>query len=55
MIASGLKVAEFERQFAEYCGVEHAIATSNGPTSLHAGMLAAGIGPGDEGIILAFT
>ncbi len=55
MIASGPKVAEFERRFAEYCGTKYAIATSNGTTSLHAGMLAAGIGPGDEVIVPAFT
>ncbi|MDN7025471.1 DegT/DnrJ/EryC1/StrS family aminotransferase [Methanoculleus sp. FWC-SCC1] len=55
MIASGPKVAEFERRFADYCGTEYAIATSNGTTSLHAGMLAAGIGPGDEVIVPAFT
>ncbi|MEN6519417.1 MAG: DegT/DnrJ/EryC1/StrS family aminotransferase [Methanospirillum sp.] len=55
MIASGPKVAEFERAFAEYCGAKYAIATSNGTTSLHAGMLAAGIGPGDEVIVPAFT
>jgi perosamine synthetase len=55
MIAQGQVVAEFERSFASYCGVKHAIATSNGTTALHAALLAAGIGPGDEVIVPSFT
>lgn len=55
MIAQGQVVAEFERSFASYCGVKHAIATSNGTTALHATLLAAGIGPGDEVIVPSFT
>ncbi|MBR1368162.1 aminotransferase DegT [Methanocalculus chunghsingensis] len=55
MLASGPKVAAFEEAFAGYCSTQHAIATSNGTTSLHAGLLAAGIGPGDEVIVPAFT
>ena len=55
MIAQGERVAEFERSFASYCGVKHAIATSNGTTALHAALLAAGIGAGDEVIVPSFT
>ena len=55
MIAQGQVVAEFERSFASYCGVKHAIATSNGTTALHAALLSAGIGPGDEVIVPSFT
>lgn len=55
MIAQGQVVAEFERSFASYCGVKHAVATSNGTTALHAALLAAGIGPGDEVIVPSFT
>ncbi|MGA2934592.1 MAG: DegT/DnrJ/EryC1/StrS family aminotransferase [Methanomicrobiales archaeon] len=55
MIAQGQVVAEFERAFASYCGVNHAIATSNGTTALHAALLSAGIGPGDEVIVPSFT
>ncbi len=55
MIASGPKVAEFESRFAEYCGVPHAIATSNGTTALHAGFLAAGIGAGDSVVVPSFS
>jgi len=55
MIAQGEVVAAFERAFASYIGVAHAIATSNGTTALHAALLAAGIGPGDEVIVPSFT
>jgi perosamine synthetase len=55
MIAQGRVVAEFERSFASYCGAAHAVATSNGTTALHASLLAAGIGPGDEVIVPSFT
>jgi perosamine synthetase len=55
MIAQGRAVAGFEQAFASYIGVAHAIAVSNGTTALHAALLAAGIGPGDEVIVPSFT
>jgi dTDP-4-amino-4,6-dideoxygalactose transaminase len=55
MLAQGREVAEFEQAFAEYCGVKHAIATSNGTTALHVAILAHEIGPGDEVITVPFT
>ena len=55
MLAQGPRVAEFERAFAEFIGVKHAIATSNGTTALHATLLAHGVGPGDEVITTPFT
>ncbi len=55
MLASGPKVAAFEKAFAAYCGTAHAVATCNGTASLYVGMMAAGIGPGDEVIVPAFT
>ncbi len=54
-LAQGSTVAEFEEAFAAYCGVRHAIATSNGTTALHAALLAHEIGPGDEVITTPFT
>lgn len=54
-LAQGSVVADFERAFADYCGVKHAIATSNGTTALHVAMLAHEIGPGDEVITSPFT
>jgi len=54
-LAQGSVVADFERAFADYCGVRHAIATSNGTTALHVALLAHEIGPGDEVITSPFT
>ncbi len=55
MLAQGPRVAEFEEQFAAYCGVKHGIATSSGTTALHVALLAHEIGPGDEVITTPFT
>ena len=55
MLAQGPIVARFEERFAEYCGVQHAIATSSGTTALHIALLAHDIGPGDEVITMAFS
>ena len=55
MFAQGPEVAKFEQEFATYCGVDHAIAVSNGTTALHAALASAGIGPGDEVIVPSFS
>jgi perosamine synthetase len=55
MLASGERVAEFERKFADYCGTTHAVAVNNGTAALHAALLAADIGRGDEVIVPAFS
>lgn len=55
MLAQGKKVAELEKAFAEFIGVKHAIATSNGTTALHAALLAHNIGTGDEVITTPFS
>ena len=55
MLAQGPKAAEFEQLFAEWIGVDHAIAVNNGTTALVAALQAAGIGPGDEVITSPFT
>ncbi|MFZ2074444.1 MAG: DegT/DnrJ/EryC1/StrS family aminotransferase [Methanoregula sp.] len=55
MLAQGEKVAGFEQKFAAYCGAAHAVAVNNGTAALHAALLAAGIGPGDEVIVPAFS
>jgi dTDP-4-amino-4,6-dideoxygalactose transaminase len=54
-LVQGPRVREFEAQFAELCGVEHAIATSSGTTALHIAALAHEIGPSDEVITSPFS
>jgi len=55
MIASGPVVTEFEKEFAEYIGMPHAVATSNGTTALHAALLGLNIGEGDKVLTTPFT
>ena len=55
MIAQGQRVADFEQAFAEYTGVDHAVAVNSGTAALHAGLLAHDIGPGDEVITSPFS
>ena len=44
----GPNVQAFEREFATYCGVEHAIGVSDGTNAVQLALRACGIGPGDE-------
>jgi perosamine synthetase len=50
-VAQGPRVQRFEEAFAAAIGVPHAVAVSSCTTALHLGMIAAGIGPGDEVIV----
>ena len=54
-LTMGQVTQEFECQFAEYIGVKHAIAVSNGTTSLHLANAVFDIGVGDEVICPALT
>lgn len=54
-VTQGPKVVEFERKFAEYHQVKHAIAVTSCTTGLHLALLAMGVGQGDEVIVPAFT
>jgi perosamine synthetase len=55
MLASGPRTEEFEKKFAEYVGVKHAMATTSGTTALHLGLLALGVTKGDEVILPDFS
>ena len=44
----GPEVASFEREFADYCGVEFAAGVGNGTCSLHLVLRCLGVGVGDE-------
>ncbi|QIM15880.1 DegT/DnrJ/EryC1/StrS family aminotransferase [Leucobacter insecticola] len=56
MIAQGPEVAAFEREFAEhFVGGRESVAVNSGTSGQHLGLLAAGVGPGDEVIVPSFT
>jgi len=55
MLVQGKKVKLFEEKFAEYIGVEHAIAVTNGTVALDVALKALNLGPGDEVITSAFS
>jgi dTDP-4-amino-4,6-dideoxygalactose transaminase len=51
----GTDVAEFEKEFAAYSQAAFGVGVNTGTSALHLGLLAAGIGPGDEVITSPFT
>lgn len=51
----GPEVSAFERDFAAYCGVKHAIGVANGTDAITIALRALGIGPGDEVVVPSFT
>ncbi len=51
----GPNTVEFEKEFAAYVGVKHAIGVANGTDSLYLSLRALGIGPGDEVITSPWT
>ncbi|MCB0378285.1 MAG: DegT/DnrJ/EryC1/StrS family aminotransferase [Bdellovibrionales bacterium] len=46
---------EFEQRIADYCGVKYAVGVANATDGLQIGMMAGGIGPGDEVIVCSHT
>jgi len=48
-------VAEFEKEFAAYCGAKYAITCVNGSVALRLALMACGVKPGDEVIIPPYT
>lgn len=53
--SKGKYIDLFEKSFAEYCGVEHAISCCNGTAALHPPLIALGVGEGDEVIVPTLT
>lgn len=54
-LTQGRTVEEFERRFADYLNVKHAVACTSGTTALHLALLALGVGPGDEVLVPDLT
>jgi dTDP-4-amino-4,6-dideoxygalactose transaminase len=56
MIAQGPEVAAFEQEFSDhFVDGRPVVAVNSGTAGLHLGLLAAGVGPGDEVIVPSFT
>src|SRR5436305_1456402 len=51
----GPDVAEFEKEFAAWCGANHCVALNSGTSALHLAMIILGVGAGDEVITTPFT
>lgn len=54
-LAQGPQVAQLEADFAAYCGSKFAVAVNSGTAALHASLVAAGVGPGDEVITTPYS
>ena len=52
---NGPQVAEFEQAFAEHCGAGHCVGLASGLDALRLALIAAGVQPGDEVVLPAFT
>lgn len=46
-LTQGPAVPSFEKNIADYCGVNHAVAVNSATSALHIACLALGLGPGD--------
>src|SRR5207344_1198813 len=54
-IGSGPRAERFEKEFAAYVGVQHAVSLSSCTAGLFLSLVALGIGPGDEVITTPLT
>ena len=52
---NGPEVAQFEAEFARYCGTEHCVGVASGLDGLRLALLSLGVGVGDEVIVPALT
>ncbi|ABK16492.1 DegT/DnrJ/EryC1/StrS aminotransferase [Syntrophobacter fumaroxidans MPOB] len=52
---TGEEGREFEKEFADFVGVRHAIALANGTVALEAALVGLGIGPGDDVVVTCRT
>jgi len=49
------QIEKLEKEWAEFTGTKYCLAANSGTSALHMAVAAAGIGPGDEVIVPAFT
>lgn len=54
-LTTGPKTIQFEKDFAAFKGVEHAVATNSCTSALHLALVALGVGQGDEVIVSPIT
>lgn len=54
-LTMGGEVEAFEQEFADFCGVRHALAVSSGTTALHLANIVADVMPGSEVICPSLT
>jgi perosamine synthetase len=54
-LGAGPMVTQFEKNFAGFAGVKHAVAVNTGTAALHSAVVAAGVKQGDEVILPSFT
>jgi hypothetical protein len=54
-LTQGPKIAEFEKNFAEYIGCKYAVAVSNGTAALHLSAMAMNVQPGQKVITTPIT
>src|SRR5215510_11713266 len=53
--AQGPITQEFEKAFADYCGVKHCVSVNSGTSALHLAMRCLDVSPGDEVITVPMT
>ena len=51
----GPDVAQFEKDFAAFCGAQHCVAFNSGTSALHVALRLLNVGPGDEVITTPYT
>lgn len=51
----GPELEAFEHEFAAYCGTRHCVGVGSGMSAIELALRAAGIGPGDEVLVPAYT
>jgi perosamine synthetase len=54
-LGAGPTVTKFEKNYAKFAGVKHAVAVNTGTAALHSAIVAAGVKQGDEVILPSFT